>query len=80
MRACKESLKELSNVNSLRICGVPGHVGNEIADELARKGSANPGGASLNLLGKSVKPQISELKIQIDKEIRLKWNTIWKNC
>uniref|UniRef100_T1GYK5 Uncharacterized protein n=1 Tax=Megaselia scalaris TaxID=36166 RepID=T1GYK5_MEGSC len=53
---CKESLKELSTVNSLRLEGHEEIDGNEIANDLARKGSVTPGGESLNLLGRSVKP------------------------
>ena len=76
MRTCKESLKEFISVNSLRLYWVPGHVeieGNEKADELARKSSAAPGGESLNLLGRSVKPPMSEFKRKL---ILLKWNRI----
>ena len=43
VRECLSAIKQLTVRNKLRICWVPGHIGvegNEIADELARKGAS----------------------------------------
>ena len=79
VRECLEAIKELTNLNRLRICWVPGHIGvegNEAADELARRGASTPFIGPEPTCGLNWSYCRNEINQWIEREVKRSWNTV----
>lgn len=78
VKSCREFLKKLASQNNVRLCWIPSHQGyegNEMADELAKRGTELETVTDNTVLGaaSSIKSQLEKI---IQEETRKRWESI----
>ena len=79
VQRCKEELKSLSTRHKISLCWIPGHMGihgNEMADELARKGSESNDLHADNSVLLPISLLMSKISTDFLNKANARWNTI----
>ena len=83
MLECIEALNDVGRMNNIRICWIPGHedyLGNELADELARNGSAMDRNSTMQTVKTPLCATRESIANTIAKEHNNRWTNLQGKC